>query len=159
MNLPLSRRETQKADPKAGFQKSIMHPLLADAEAFHVPAAVIGVSHLTIFEPASWWRGWWWLYVARTAICQCAPDQTAQNARCDSAGDDSAIMIPMAARRVAIRRRRRAASVIPIRTIVILSGCRLNAGENRATGDNTGKGREKNLFHCGLLHVSRTFLR
>lgn len=136
----------------------ITYALLADAHAFHVPAAIVGVANLAVLEPATR-RRWWRLNVTRTAItCERPADKTTQNTGRDAASDNTAIvMVTMSARWVAIWWWRRTATIIAIWAIIILRRCGLNAGQNRSTRDDTSKHCQKNFFHSGLLHVSRTF--
>ena len=124
----------------------------ADADRFHMPAAIIGVANPLILEPAARRRRWWLHVTGTAAIGQGPADQAADNTCSQASGNDLAgiVVVAMMTVTVAIPTWRwRSATVVPTRrrSVAPLRHRCSGRGHGRAGEDGDGEDRKSNLLH------------
>ena len=131
---------------------------MADAQALDMGAAVVGIWHAAIFEPATRWRRWWLDVTRAIIIDERAADEATDHTCGQTTSDSGTIVSVMPARWVAVWRWRRAAAIIipvwPVIKLLCRSG--IDSAQKAASGNQSGQDRQNDLLHSGLLRVSRT---
>ena len=118
---PLKRKQPAL---KPAALKTIVIRSVADANILVMPAAVIGVRHAAVFEPAAWrWRLFHVITRAIIAVGDRATDQAADDTGSKAAGDNAAVVAV-----AMVMKARRRASAQPFSIMWIWMGVIREAG-------------------------------